>query len=507
MTSTLLCYVRRSYMPNENASISPEQQQVAIRTLVEIRGFTCEWYIDAEGHRSGLSEDGRPEWLRLKEQLDREDVAGVAAYDLSRIYRNTRDFLEFVDTLERLKKRIVLVHDLIDTGTAAGRMLATVLVAMYEMEARKTSERVTANIAYKRRKQGKHWGPIPFGCERIEGVLHPDPDVIYVTHPTTGETVARPFHDALVLAYRLFAAGGHSCERVADELNAEGWYFKNRKGEGRTWTVDDARRILSAWQLYAGNLPLGRQKDKPVEIIAGAHAPIVDPALCQLVGDELQKRARAYTSHGQRHSHLLTGLLYCTECGRALVGNTQDGQRIYRHRASCKRPVWIDAERLEQIALSWCDRLYTQEIIESVYAALDALAPTAGNVRQNIIKLEGFSQRLTAAYLAGKVPEAKYRAASEKVEADLAVAREQLPADISAIMGVISRFRDLTTGIELLGRQEQKDILHSLFTRIEVSGDPLKGGRLVHIEPAPWLAPLWPFIWRNSPELRKYCQD
>ncbi len=507
MSSVLLCYVRRSYMPNENASVSPEQQKAAIRTLVEARGFTCEWYIDAEGHRSGLSEDGRPEWLHLKEQLARDDVAGVAAYDLSRVYRNVREFLEFVDVLERLQKRLVLVNDLIDTGTAAGRMIATVLVAMYEMEARKTSERVTANIAYKRRKQGKHWGPVPFGCQRIEGVLHPDPDVLYIAHPVTGETVARPYHDSLVLAYRLFATGEYSCERVADELNAEGWYFKNRKGDGRVWTVDDARRILSAWQLYAGNLPLGRQKDKPTEIIAGAHSPIVDPALCQIVGQELQKRARTYTSHGQRHSYLLTGLLYCAECGRALVANAQDGQRIYRHRAKCKRPVWIDADRLEQIALSWCGRLYTEEIINSVYAALDALAPTAGNIRQHIIKLENYSQRLTAAYLAGKVPEAKYRAAGSKIETDLIAAREQLPADINAIMGIVSRFRDLTTGIETLGFQEQKDVLHSIFSRIEISGDPLKDGRLVHIEPSPWLAPLWPFIWRNSPELRRYCQN
>lgn len=312
MTSVFLCYVRRSYMPNENASISPEQQQAAIRTLVELRGFACEWYIDAEGHRSGLSEDGRPEWLRLKEHLEHENVAGVAAYDLSRIYRNVHDFLEFVDVLDRLNKRLMLVHDLIDTGTAAGRMLSTVLVAMYEMEARKTSERVTANIAYKRRKQGKHWGPVPFGCQRIEGVLHPDPDVLYIAHPTTGEMVSRPYHDALVLAYRLFSTGDYSCDRIADELNADGWYFKSRKGAGRPWTVDDARRILSAWQLYAGDLPLGRQKDGPVEVIAGAHAPIIDPALCQLVGQELQKRSRPYTSHGKRRSYLLTGLLYCS---------------------------------------------------------------------------------------------------------------------------------------------------------------------------------------------------
>jgi len=53
-------------MPDENASVSPEQQQAAVQVLAEALGFACEWYVDAEGHRSGLSEEGRPEWLRLK---------------------------------------------------------------------------------------------------------------------------------------------------------------------------------------------------------------------------------------------------------------------------------------------------------------------------------------------------------------------------------------------------------------------------------------------------------
>jgi len=488
-------------MPDENASVSPEQQQVAVQALVAALGFACEWYVDAEGHRSGLSEEGRPEWLRLKTQLARADVAGIAAYDLSRVYRNTREFLEFVDELEQLEKRIVLVHDLVDTGTAGGRMLATVLVSMYEMEARKTSERVTANIAYKRHSIGQHWGPIPFGCQREKGILSPDPETLYLPHPQTGEPVARAYHGALARAYELFATGEYTYDALAAALNAEGWCFKTRQGAPRAWTVDDARRVMAAWQLYAGDLPLGRLKDGPTEVLKGAHDPLLDPGLCATVGAEVQRRARTYPHKGPNHAYLLTGVLACAECGKPLVGSAQDGRHVYRHHARCKRPAWIDADDFDQCFVAWCEQLDSPAILPAIYEALDALAPTAAQERKTVMRLEKRLQRLAAAYLAGRVSESQYQAQVAQLEHDLATARAAIPADIAAILATVNQFKDLLSGLPLITRKEQRNVMRSLFVRVEVSGNPLADGHIARIVPAEWLEPLWPFIWRFAPEM------
>jgi DNA invertase Pin-like site-specific DNA recombinase len=490
-------------MPDENASVSPDQQRAAIRALVEARGFACEWYVDAEGHRSGLSEEGRPAWLQLKAQLPRADVAGIAAYDLSRIHRNTREFLEFVDELEKLHKRMVLVHDMVDTGTAGGRMLATVLVSMYEMEARKTSERVTANIEYKRRALGWHWGTIPFGCIRIKGCLQPDPDTLWLTD-AAGALRERPYHAALQQAYEWFAGGDYTYDSLTAALNAAGWRFKNRQGVAREWTRDDVRRILAAWRLYAGDLPLGRQKDHPAEVIAGLHDPILEPDLCRRVGAELERHARAYTTHGPRSSYLLTPLLVCHNCDQPLTTARQEGVRYYRHAARCKIPAWIPADGYERSFTAWVGALDTPGLPAALHAALAAISPTGAAAHRELLRLEAQQPRLLQRHLAGDLPLAAYLAASDTLAAQLRAAQAALPPGWDDIQPQLTRFRALSQDLGALDYQEQKDVIHSLFARIEISGNPLDTGHLVRLTPRDWLASLWPFIWRAAPDFCRF---
>src|SRR5437868_4699195 len=67
---------------------SPERQKDVIRAYCEQHGWSCEWYIDADGHKSGRSEDNRAEWLKMKLRLKDPDIIALVVYDQSRAMRN-----------------------------------------------------------------------------------------------------------------------------------------------------------------------------------------------------------------------------------------------------------------------------------------------------------------------------------------------------------------------------------------------------------------------------------
>jgi DNA invertase Pin-like site-specific DNA recombinase len=95
-----LCYVRKSWTRDEKDTISPERQIKHIQAVCDAHGWQPEWYQDTDGHRSGMHEKNRPEWLRLKTRLGDADVVALVANDLARLHRKgwrIGDLIDFVD--------------------------------------------------------------------------------------------------------------------------------------------------------------------------------------------------------------------------------------------------------------------------------------------------------------------------------------------------------------------------------------------------------------------------
>lgn len=98
--------VRRSKQSKKNPSASPERQAAVIGEYCEGKGWGVDWYRDAEGHRSGKSEVGRPEWLRLKARLEAArpgEITAVVVYALDRSSRNAKDWFTFIDLLQKAR--------------------------------------------------------------------------------------------------------------------------------------------------------------------------------------------------------------------------------------------------------------------------------------------------------------------------------------------------------------------------------------------------------------------
>ena len=103
---------------------------------------------------SGKSAD-RPELQKMLEYVREGDT--VYTHDFSRLARNTKDLLEIVEGLERRSITLVSNKENIDTSTATGKLMLTMIGAIAEFERQNLLERQREGIAIAKR-EGRYKG-------------------------------------------------------------------------------------------------------------------------------------------------------------------------------------------------------------------------------------------------------------------------------------------------------------------------------------------------------------
>lgn len=336
-----LCYVRQSFTRDTSDTNSPERQRANIQTVCDREGWTPEWFVDAEGHRSGRYEANRPEWLRLKQHLTDPGVVAVVANDLARLHRKAWRVGRLVDeVLEPNGIRLVLAAPgrQLDTSTPMGRMLLMMIAMQDESYANDISQRAKDHIAY-RKSQGKSIGMPPFGTRRGEdGYLAPALDGAWLLpngHLVAGESKHDPptpdahwrgYYECAKRILELYANDNMGRERIAYQLNDEGYAFRDRKHRPRPVNKDDIRRVTSNWREYSGINTNGRAKDKNASMMENPSASFYDTGravfevkLLARVAKVQEKRSETKRPRGTAtfvYPYALARLLYCAQCER-----------------------------------------------------------------------------------------------------------------------------------------------------------------------------------------------
>ncbi|MEO1289370.1 MAG: recombinase family protein, partial [Chloroflexota bacterium] len=261
-----LCYVRLSFTRDEDDKNSVERQRANIQTVCDEKGWTPEWFEDADGHKSGRSEKNRPAWLRLKRRLKDADVVALVANDLSRLHRRGWRIGSLIEELDRLGIALKLAspgRQDIDTTTVQGRMLVQMGAMFDEYYAEDIAQRARDSIEY-RKSRGITVGMPPFGTVRDEdGYLMPDesgawylPDGTFIKgdkdiSPANG-AIWRSYFDCAKYILETYALDEMGLNKIAYKLTEEGWCFRDRKQVPRPITGDDIRHacnIVAADQL------------------------------------------------------------------------------------------------------------------------------------------------------------------------------------------------------------------------------------------------------------------
>ena len=127
-----------------------EQNEARQREALAVRGID-KWFIE----KTSAKDTYRPEFQKMMDWVREGDT--VYIHDLSRIARSTKDLLSILDALEGKGVRLVSNKESIDTSTATGKLIVTVIGAINEFERANMLERQREGIAIAKR-EGKYRG-------------------------------------------------------------------------------------------------------------------------------------------------------------------------------------------------------------------------------------------------------------------------------------------------------------------------------------------------------------
>ena len=267
------------------------------------------------------TKDSREGFQRLLADCKSGKVNHIITKSVSRFARNTVTLLETVRELKNMGISVYFEEQNINTMTADGELMLTILASYAQAESLSASEnqkwRVRQNF-----EEGKPWRGYMLGYRYKDGE--------YVIVPEEAEIVKKVYADFL---------SGKGIEAIMKSLNESGVLTQ----QGFTWHRSAIMRILRNYT-YTGNLllqtkyrenhltkkTLVNRGELPQYHATDTHEAIIDMATFEAVQVEIARRAKKYTKPHKRKEYPFSGIMTCAICGKH-----------YRRKTTPTGPVWI----------------------------------------------------------------------------------------------------------------------------------------------------------------------
>jgi len=224
---TVAIYVRVSTDEQAASGLGLEAQEARCRAFVLAAGIVGEVRVYVDAGISGSTTD-RPALADLRAAVARREVSAVVVAKIDRLTRRLADLLQLTEAFAARGVAFCSASEQVNTATAAGRMMLSLLGTFAEFERDQTVERTRAAVAAKRARGVGH------GYERLGE-----------RHGVEGRIEAVEEEEAAIALMVSRRAQGASLRTIAAELTAAG-YATKRGGAWRACTVDVVLRRVGA---------------------------------------------------------------------------------------------------------------------------------------------------------------------------------------------------------------------------------------------------------------------
>jgi DNA invertase Pin-like site-specific DNA recombinase len=290
---------------------SLETQKEFFEQYAKKEGFNLIKIYADEGI-SGTQTKKRKAFLKMMSDAEKGLFQLVAVKDISRLARNTVDFLQ---SIRKLKSNGIQCKFVTSNLTSEdGELTLTILATVAQEESANTSKRIKMKV-----KMNAEKGIVPsfvFGYDRV-----PDDPFNLTINEKEAEIVKRIFK-----LYTAHDIGGH---RIANILNDEG--VKSKRGN--KWSQTTVQGVLRH-EIYTGKIINGREEVQ--DFLTGIRVPkdrkdwqiaekpelrLIDDETFRKVGEILERRREERNLTGKRHSskHLFSSLIKCKTCGHTFI--------------------------------------------------------------------------------------------------------------------------------------------------------------------------------------------
>jgi DNA invertase Pin-like site-specific DNA recombinase len=215
-------YVRVSTDRQAEQGVSLEAQEAKIRAMATVQGAELlEVIIDGGESAKNLN---RPGLQRLLTQVDSGKVEAVIIAKLDRLTRSVKDLCSLLELFEKRGVALISVAESLDTASAAGRLVITIMAAVSQWEREAIGERTRDALRHKR-TSGERVGNIRFGFRLSPDGKHVEPD---------------PGEQGVLTEIRHLRQSGHTLRGIAAALNEKA--LRTRRGSA--WRLEHMARIM-----------------------------------------------------------------------------------------------------------------------------------------------------------------------------------------------------------------------------------------------------------------------
>ena len=361
------------------------EQMVKLKNMQEDFGQIVDVFIDEA--KSG-KDTNRPELKRMLKAIEKSKINLVMSSELSRISRNIQDFAKIWNLMKEKECSFFSLRENFDTTTAAGEMVLYTLANLSQFERRQVSERVSANFLARAKRGLSNGGNTPIGYKLIKG----KPGHLEIDSEQK-ELVEKCFD--------YFLEEG-TLASAAKRLNQENYTLKARMSGGRAtakhFNVENLYRILKNPTMCG----IRRYEEfGEVHEVKAVWKGIISKAKFDKVGKLLsQNRSVKKKASPKRYPYILTGLVYCADCGDRLCGKSAHGrsgkvgyyEHGWRYRKNycktdkmhnCSSPVRFSADKVHELVIEKITML-----LNSKGVARSLLEKAQGIDKKDPIKVE-----------------------------------------------------------------------------------------------------------------------
>jgi site-specific DNA recombinase len=375
--------------------VSTEEQANIVDGSLDSQQHRINGYIDLKNHQEknwgklvdAYIDDGfsakdtkRPAYQKMIRDLRIGKINLILVTDLSRLSRNIADFCKLQEELAAYKGAMFLsIKEQFDSSTPAGEMMLFNMINLAQFERKQTSERVSLNF-HSRALRGLSNG----GCNILGYDRDPGNSGKFIINEAEAILVRRVFE--LYLDSR-------SLSETANRLMEEGHLPKvhslkrARLARDGKWTLYSVRSVLKN-MAYIGIREINKNNRnenqsylKPwqqYQTVQAAWPAIVsktvfDDAEKSLEEGRILENQRLSTA--ETRVFLLSGIIRCGECGRALIGQSSHGKnKVHRYYGHSK----IDkADKLCPVK-----NLRANEVEQAVLNHLNEIVRSAGHINR-----------------------------------------------------------------------------------------------------------------------------
>lgn len=217
-------YTRVSTEEQTVSGLSLSNQREKVEAYGRLHDLLIQDIISDPGQSGGTMD--RPGLQAILGMVRRREVGAIIILKLDRLSRSQKHILELIELFDRYQVRLISVQESLDTTTASGRFVVSLLGSLSQIEREVIGERTQSAIGQLRREKRRFTHHPPLGWR----------------FTPSGQMVENPKEQRTLQVIHSLHAEGLSLRRIGAELLDKGL----RPRSGRQWSTSVLRNAVKS---------------------------------------------------------------------------------------------------------------------------------------------------------------------------------------------------------------------------------------------------------------------